>query len=74
VGPDGCAIFVHSGEFQVESVQEHVLAVDGTPSNQVALAVQLRSALAIVYLHSDWITTMHELVVIGYLCRLPLFL
>jgi hypothetical protein len=44
VGPDGCAIFVHSGAFQVENVQEHVLTVDGTPSNQVALAVHLRSA------------------------------
>jgi hypothetical protein len=45
-GPDGCAIFIYSGEFQVESVHEHVLTVDGTPSNQVALAVQLRSAKA----------------------------
>ncbi len=48
VGPDGCAIFVHSGAFQVESVQEHVLTVDEAPSNQVALAVKLRSAHAIV--------------------------
>ncbi|UYV72747.1 CCRN4L [Cordylochernes scorpioides] len=41
-GPDGCAVFVRSQNFQVLRVTSHVLQVSGGESNQVAIVATIR--------------------------------
>jgi len=42
-GPDGCAIFYRADKFQLQGLAERVIEVWHVESNQVCLAVRLRS-------------------------------